>query len=233
MDSSGQSEQLRAFFRSGSKRQYHKNETILRTGAEPAGIYFIESGLIKIFVNDKNGVEHITHFFGDGDFFPLVWFFRPTAQTRNYQTLEPTVVWVVSTEKFREFIFGSKDILYEMVEEMVDRYIRYRGRIENLLYSGARERTAYRLLSLANRFGQPVDGAMVIKASITQEDLARSLNMTRETLGRCLSRFASRGFIAYDGDHHIILKDLGALVKIIGHYETETTWPELMKYIID
>lgn len=233
MDSLGKSEQLKAFFRAGDRRQYQKGETILRVGDTPAGIYFIESGLIKIFVRDKAGTEHITHFFGAGDFFPLVWFFRPTAQTRDYQTLEPTVVRVVSTDKFRKFMLSSQDILYEMLEEMVERYIRYRGRIENLLYSGARERCAYRLLSLANRFGEPVDGCMVIKASITQEDLARSLNMTRETLGRALGRFQELDVIAYDEDHHIILKDLNALVKIIGRYETEATWPELMKFIID
>lgn len=229
----GDSEQLKAFFRTGHKRQYQKNELILLAGEEPPGVFLIESGLIKIYIIDKYGNEHITHFFGAGDFFPVMWLLRGDVRNSNYRALEPVTVWVAPQEKLMNLIMDSKEILAEMLNEMTERYLRYAGRIENLLYTDARERCAYRLLSLGNRFGLATKEGLVINASITQEDMARSVNMTRETFGRCLSRFQQKDQIGYDDDRHIIIKDVAALIKIIGREEAESTWPDLMKFVID
>lgn len=227
----GDSEQLKAFFQTGRRLQYQKNELILRAGDEPQGVYLIESGIIKIYALAKQGIEHVTHFFGPGDFFPLIWLFRGQMRSVYYEALEPVTVWQVPRDDFMDFITQNQDITFEMLEEMVKRYVRYAGRIENLLYSDARERCAYRLLSLGNRFGVQTPEGLVIDATITHEDLARSVNMTRETFGRSLTRLQRKGIIAYGDEHHIIIKDLSALVHIIGRDETEATWPELMQYI--
>lgn len=230
MQASDDSDQLKAFFQTGRRLQYQKNELILRAGDEPQGVYLIESGIIKIYALTRQGNEHVTHFFGPGDIFPLIWLFRGQMRSVYYEALELVTVRIVPRDDFMDFVMQNQDITFEMLEEMVRRYLRYAGRIENLLYSDARERCAYRLLSLANRFGIHTPEGLVIDATITHEDLARSVNMTRETFGRSLARLQRRNIIGYD-EHHILIKDLGALVNIIGRDETQATWPELMQHI--
>lgn len=226
-----QSAKLQAFFKSGRQLNYQKNEIILRAQDTPQGVYFIESGLVKVYSLSKQGDEHVHHFFGPGDFFPMIWTFRKIDRNLFYEALAPTKLWVVPRQQFLNFTKENEDVLFELLEELIDRYHRYAGRIDNLLYSDARERCAYRLLSLANRYGQKADNGLVIDVSITHEDMAHSINMTRETFGRTLNRLQKRGIIDYDARRCILIKDLPALIAIIGKAETQELWPNIMKHI--
>lgn len=224
------SEHLQALFLNGRRLQFQKNEIILRANDTPQGVYFIEKGLVKIYSLTKQGDEHVHHFFGPCDFFPMIWTFQQHDRTSFFEALAPTTLLVVSREEFMSHISENRDALFELLEEMIERYHRYAGRIDNLLYSDARERCAYRLLSLANRFGRRTKQGILIEVNITHEDLAHSINMTRETFGRNFSRFQQRGIIAYDAERHLLIKDLPALIKIIGQNETAAMWPALIEY---
>lgn len=223
-----QSKKLETLFHSGQKLNYQKNTTVIRAGEIPRGVYLIDSGLIKIYSLSKHGNEHIHHFFGAGDFFPILWPFRSSVRSMYYVTLSPSTFWVVPLETFRDFIKSNADVMSEVLEDLIDRFNLYSGRIDNLLYSDARQRSAYRLLSLANRFGVKKDDGIVIDAAITHVDLAHSINMTRETFGRTLARLQQKALIGVDAQHRFVIKDLPALALIIGKDEAEAMWPELM-----
>lgn len=226
------SEKLKALFHSGRKLDYQKNEIILRARETPRGVYLIESGAIKIYSLSKRRNEHVHHIFGAGDYFPIIWPFRQSIRSLYYEPICPTTVWLIPRDTFREFINSNPDVMAELLDELIDRYHVYSGRIDNLLYSDARQRSAYRLLSLAGRFGIKTEEGIVIDATITHVDLAHSINMTRETFGRTLSRLQQKGIIGHDDQHRIIIKDLAALAHIIGIDEAEALWPDLMKYAI-
>ncbi len=231
MPDGAKSKKIKAMFHGGRRLSYQKNEIILRANDTPKGVYLIDTGMIKIYSLTRQGDEHVHHFFGSGDFFPMIWTFRGFMRNVYYETLEPATIWLVPHETFIEFITNNRDVMFELLEEMVDRYRLYAGRIDNLLYSDARERCAYRLLSLAHRFGLKTNGHLVINATITHEDMAHSINMTRETFGRSLGRLQRKNIIGYDSRHRLIIKDLSALISIIGREETATMWPELMKFV--
>src|SRR5579884_1834547 len=233
MNGQDQFKDLKEYFKTGRRLQFQKNELILRAGEVPRGVYLIDSGIIKIYALSRHGNEHIHHFFGAGDFFPMTWIFRDFTRNLFYECVEPVTVWLVPKQDFQDFVLKNDRILLKMLEEVVQRYLRYSGRIENLLYSDARERSAYRLLSLANRFGKKTAAGIVIKASITHEDMAHSLNMTRETFSRALARFQQSGIVAYDKNRCLVIKDLPALINIIGYDESIYMWPNLMKFTID
>lgn len=231
MQAVDKSEKLRALFMSGRSLNYQKNEIILRANDTPRGVYGIESGLVKIYSLTKEGTEHVHHFFGPGDFFPVIWTFRDTDRHMYFETLAPTKVWLVPQKTFIQFISDHQDAMFELLQELIERYHLYTGRIDNLLYSDARERCAYRLLSLASRFGVKTDAGVMINAVFTHEDLAHSINMTRETFGRSFGRLQKRSIIGYDAYRHLIIKDLSVLIAIIGREEAEAMWPELVKFI--
>jgi CRP-like cAMP-binding protein len=226
-----ESEKLKALFHGGRQLNYQKNATIIQAGETPRGVYFIETGIIKIYSLSKQGDEHIHHFFGPGDFFPIIWLFRHGIRNMFYEALSPTATWLVPREIFKDFVTNNPDVTYELLEEMIDRYSLFAGRIDNLLYSDALERTAHRLLSLVNRFGVSSGKGIKVDALITHEDLAHSISTTRETFGRSMGRLQQKGIISYDEQHHILINDLPALSLIIGKDETEAMWPELKRFL--
>lgn len=227
-----QPEKLLALFHQGKRFDYHKGATILRARETPRGVYLIESGLIKMYSLSKEGNEHVLDFFGPADLFPIIWPFRRSVRNMYYEAITRTDVWMIPRDTFREFISANPDVMSDILEKLVDRYHLYVGRIDNLLYSDALERSAYRLLALANRFGVKTDDGIVIKALITHEDLAHSISTTRETFGRSMGRLQRKGIIAYDENRHILIKDLAALARVIGRDESEAMWPDLMRYAI-
>lgn len=226
------SKKLKALFRGGKQFAYQKNDTILRAREMPRGVYFIESGVIKMYSLSKQGNEHVLDFFGPGDLFPIIWPFRRSVRSMYYEAISSTELWMVPRDTFREFLAVHPDVMSEMLEKLVDRYHLYVGRIDNLLYSDALERSAYRLLSLASRFGVDTKDGIVIDALITHEDLAHSISTTRETFGRSMGRLQRKGIIGYDARRHIVIRDLTALAGIIGRDEAEAMWPDLMRYAI-
>ncbi len=227
-----QSAKLRALFHSGWHIKYQKNETILHAKETPRGVYLIDEGVVKIYSLSKRQNEHVHHIFGPGDYFPLIWAFRDSIRSLYYEALCPTSIWLIPRETFRDFVYSHPDTMRELLDELIERYHLYTGRIDNLLYSDVRERSAYRLLSLANRFGIKTGEGVLIDAAITHTDLAHSINTTRETFGRTLSRLQRKGIIAYDDRHRIIIRDMRALARIIGEDEARAMWPELIKYAI-
>jgi CRP-like cAMP-binding protein len=226
------SDKLKALFRDGRRFEYPKSGTILRARETPRGAYFIESGLLKMYSLSKQGDEHVLDFLGPGDLFPILWPFRRTVRSMYYEALTPATLRMIPRDDFSRLMDGHPEIMSEVLEMLVDRYHLYVGRIDNLLYSDALERSAYRLLALANRFGRNTDEGVVIEAQITHEDLAHSISTTRETFGRSMARLQRRGLIGYDDKRHIVIKDLAKLGAIIGHDEAAAMWPELMKYAI-
>lgn len=224
-----QPEKLKALFHSGKRFEYQKGETILRARETPRGIYLVEDGMIKLYSLPKQGSEHVLDFLGPGDVFPIIWPFRQKVRSTYYEAISKVTMWLISYEAFMGLINEHPGVTSEILERLVSRYHLYVTRVDNLLYSDARERAAYRLLSLADRFGVPAPEGLMIDALITHEDLAHSIATTRETFGRSLARLQRSGMIGYDSEHHIVIKDLPALAGIIGHDETKAMWPELLR----
>jgi CRP/FNR family transcriptional regulator, anaerobic regulatory protein len=225
------SDKLKALFRGGKRFDYQKNTTILRARETPRGVYLIESGILKMYSLSKQGDEHILDFFGPGDIFPMTWPFRRSVRSMYYETISPATMRMIEQDKFRELLAKNSDAMSDVLEELIDRYHQYVARIDNLLYSDALERSAYRLLSLADRFGVKTGDGLVIEALITHEDLAHSISTTRETFGRSLARLQRKNILGHDDRHHIVIRDLTSLSDIIGRDETKAMWPGLMQYI--
>ena len=76
----------------------------------------------------------------------------------------------------------SQEILKQAVGIITD----YTQRIQTLEYRSARGRIIAEILNLAERFGEKHGRAVIINAPITHQDIADSINMTRETASRAL-----------------------------------------------
>jgi CRP-like cAMP-binding protein len=226
------SNQLQAFFHQGHKRVYKKGEIILYAGDLPQGVFLIEAGIVKIFSLSKNGSEHTHMFYRPADIFPLIWAFSDAIRTVYYQALENTTVWIVPKDEFKIFVSNNAEVALHLLEQTVDMFRLYAGRIDNLLYSNSYERTAYRLLSLIDRFGDEKDGRWVIKVQATHHDIASSVNLSRETVSRCLERMQAKNIISHDSLHRIVVNDLGALARIIGTDEVVNMWPQYTEYLV-
>lgn len=221
--------QLVEFFRKGRKRSYKKGEIILHAGDEPRGVYYIDKGLVKIYALSKEGTEHIHLFYGDGDFFPVLWIYRDAILNVYYEAMEDTTVWLVPKDDFKAFVASKMEIATLLLEKVTGLFRLYAGRIDTLQYSNSYERTATLLVSLAYRFGVSTKAGHVLDVPLTHHDIANSINLSRETVSRAMERLQRKGIIGYDKQRHIVLTDLSKLITIVGEDEVTGLWPGMVR----
>lgn len=202
-----QTARLVEFFRdSGLKMTFHKNDYIVRPGEFPPGIFYIVEGLVKAYDITRYGDENLLIFRKDHEVFPLIW--AITGQERHvvYRALAPTTVYRVDRPAFMEFVHHEPDVIAPLMDMTIEMYRLHSERILNLEYRTVRERIISFLLTTAQRFGVETKDGLRLEVPLRHQDIASSVNASRETTSRELAIMERKGMIAKDSSR-ILLKD--------------------------
>ncbi len=205
-----QAKDLVELFRSGTRLTYKKGEYVIRPGEAPKGVFYIEEGLVKAYNITKYGEETLLIIRKEHEIFPLIW--AVTGQERHiiYQTLSPTILWRVDEELFRDYTrkhSKASETVLQMVTEM---YRIHSERILNLEYRSVRERLVSFLITMSHRFGKETPSGIILEVPLRHQDIASSINASRETASRELAYLERKGLIS---THHanITLHDIESL----------------------
>jgi len=207
------SEQLAALvetFQRGTKLRYDKGEFIIRPGEAPPGVFYIEKGLVKAYDITKYGEENLLIIRKENEIFPLIW--AVTGQERSiiYQAVSPTVVWRLSRAAYTKYLRVRPDALMPLIDMTVEMYRIHSERIINLEYRTVRERLISFMLFLSQRFGVKDKEGLKVDLPLRQQDVASSINASRETTSRELSALEKKGLIRTH-PQYVILRDVKKL----------------------
>jgi CRP/FNR family transcriptional regulator len=97
----------------------------------------------------------------------------------------------------------------------IEMYRLHSERILNLEYRSVRERIISFLITMGNRFGEQTPQGLRIAAPLRHQDIASSINSSRETASRELSALERKGFISSE-QSCITLLDLPGLREQLG-----------------
>jgi CRP/FNR family cyclic AMP-dependent transcriptional regulator len=208
-------ELVEIFRQEGLKHTYRKGEFIIRPGDTPTGVFYIYSGLVKAYDITKYGEENLLIIRKEHELFPLIW--AITGQERHviYQSLAPTVVWQISRERFMKYMQSHPEALAPLLDMTIEMYRLHSERILNLEYRSVRERLISFLLTMSQRFGHETEKGLFIEAPLRHQDIASSINASRETASRELGILERKGLITNE-QSCIILTDLPALRAQLG-----------------
>lgn len=196
LSTSKQKQDLVKVFKGGTKLTYKKGEFIIHPGETPGGVFFIESGLVKAYDISKYGEENLLIIRKAHEIFPLIWALTGQERSIIYQTLEETVIWRISREDYLASIKRDNTLLLPMLEITLEMYRLHSEHILNLEYRTVRERLISFLLTTADRFGKTSDdGTILLDVPLRQQDIASTINATRETTSRELVRLERLGLV--------------------------------------
>lgn len=195
-----------AAFGKGTKLKYNKGEFIIRPGDAPSGVFFIESGMVKAYDITKYGEENLLIIRKEHEIFPLIWAITGVERHIIYQALNPTTVWRLSREDYLAHIDSSPEATAALLAMSVEMYRIHSERIINLEYRTVRERLISFMLTMSRRFGKETADGMLLDVPLRQQDIASSINASRETTSRELSALEKKGLIATT-PQYIVIKD--------------------------
>ena len=179
----------------GNCLQYKKGEFIVRPGEAPPGVFYIESGLVKAYDITKYGEENLLIIRKDGEFLGLTWTITGDVRNIIYEALEPSVVWQVPRLTFSKYIRSHPESALPLIDTITEMYRIHSERILNLEYRTVRERLISFLLTTSKRFGEKRPAGIAINVPLRHQDIASSINSSRETTSREIANLERKGLI--------------------------------------
>lgn len=206
-----QTEDLLEIFRQqGTRYTYKKGEFIIRPGEAPSGVFYVESGLVKAYDITKYGEENLLIIRREGEVFPLIWAITGQERQVIYEALGPTMVWEISRDTFLSHIKDHTESLAPLLDMTLEMYRIHSERILNLEYRSVRERLISFLITMSHRFGKKTPNGLLITVPLRHQDIASSINSSRETTTRELSALERKDLLNVH-QSMITLKDLNKL----------------------
>ncbi len=186
------------------QRTLRPSQIIFYQGEAALQTFRVKNGLVRAYVIHDNGDEATIAYFGPHDVFPIASTYDIAPVTLfYYETVGETVVDVMNHQDFEEYIATvGKDELYRFA----GRYVGSLLHITALTQPTARAKLAHTLRHLAIRFGErSIDGSRIkIPIKLTQQDLARLCNSSRETMSIELGRLKDEGILAVKEKQYIV-----------------------------
>jgi CRP/FNR family transcriptional regulator len=218
-----QTAELVDFFRKrGFKAAYQKGDFIIRPGEQPPGVFYISEGIVKAYDITRYGDENLLIIRKDHEVFPLIW--AMTGQERNiiYCALAKTTTLRVSRPEFVDFMRRSPSALAPLMDMTMEMYRLHSERIMNLEYRSVRERIISFLLTMSHRFGIETSNGLLIDVPLRHQDIASSINSSRETTSRELSGLERKGLIGKESSR-LVLKDVDKLQSYLSRLVSSTS----------
>ncbi|MHB1864940.1 MAG: Crp/Fnr family transcriptional regulator [Candidatus Saccharimonadales bacterium] len=214
--STSQSAQLVDLFRvSGLKQTFNKGDYIIRPGETPSGVYYIEHGLVKAYDITKYNEENLLIIRKEHEIFPLIWAITGQERSIIYQSLALTTTLRISRDQLLASITKNPIEMAPLLDMTVEMYRLHSERILNLEYRTVRERIISFLLTMSQRFSvKEIGDGLRIEVPLRHQDIASSINASRETTSRELSYLERKGLIT-SRQSFIILKDINALKRYL------------------
>jgi CRP-like cAMP-binding protein len=203
-------------FHQGTKLTFKKGNFLIPPGESPGGVYYVASGLVKIYDVTKFEEQNLLVIRQTGDILGISATIRDIQSNVKYVALGPTTVFYVTREQFTTFLQKNPRAALPLVEMLVDMYNASSKRIMNLGYRTVKERLAFFLISNAERFGEETPEGMLIKAPLRRKDLADAISATRETVSREICLLETGGIISRGKPRSIItILDMDQLRSIL------------------
>lgn len=179
-----------------SYRSYQAGDVIYRMDDPADALYFVRSGLIKISKLFPNGKEAILGVIGQLDTFGELLLQPEERRPTQAEALEQTTLIVLPREELQNLLHAKPNLAMKLIRLMAARLFEAQAWTATVNAYSAPARVASLLFRLATEFGddQHPQGTE-LKLKLNQEDIARMVGATRETVSHSLSKLKQEGAI--------------------------------------
>lgn len=176
---------------------YRKKEIVFAQGTDCNGLYYIQSGQVKLSVISRQGKEAIVALLGPSDFFGEGCLAGQTQAVATATVLAGTEIMHIEKETFQAILHAQPAFSEIFMRYLLLRNIHFEEDLLDQLFNSSEKRLA-RVLLLMARYGKEGNPTPTIP-KVSQETLAEIVGTTRAHINKFMNKFRKLGFISYDG----------------------------------
>jgi len=193
-----------------------KKNTIFAQGDSTNGLFFVQSGKVRLSVVSEGGKEATLGIMGEGDFFGEGGLAGQLVRMSSATAMTDCVLLHVDKQAMTLALNREPKLSALFMKYLLKRNIRYQDDLVDQLFNSSEKRLA-RVLLLMAHFGKEGVSEMSIPR-LSQETLAEMVGTTRSRVSFFMNRFRRFGFIKYDLGHNVCVHS--SLLNVVLHDDT-------------
>jgi len=187
----------------GTVRVFPKNTILVHEGDKSDQLYVVLSGKLKVFLADGEGNEITIDILGPDQYFGEMAL-EGEPRSATVMTTELTRLSVIERSQFRQFFATNTDAAYWLYLALVRRARNLTRSVGGLALLDVYGRVARLLLDNATE----ESGCLVVGERITQQEIAKRVGASRETVSRILTDLREGNYIAMKENRIMIQQHL-------------------------
>jgi CRP/FNR family transcriptional regulator len=181
--------------------------------SEPAdALYFVVSGVVKVFKTSADGREQILQIVRPGESFNDAPVFDGGPNPASAQAMGPVVLYGINNSDMGAILRTHPQVALNVIHVLSQKLRHLVSLVEDLSFKHVTARLAKILLEYAG------DGVGSAKPRLTQQEMAAMAGTAREMIGRSLKELEVEKIIRLE-HHRIVVTDKEALKKWAGVVE--------------
>ncbi|MFD2873127.1 Crp/Fnr family transcriptional regulator [Mucilaginibacter ximonensis] len=188
-----------------------KGEVIFREGDPVKGVYFVNSGVVKVHKRWGAEKELILRFASAGMIFGHRALGGDGIYTISATAIQESIIGFVDTDFFETTLRVNADFTYKLAMFLAYDLRVSERKTRNLAHMPVKGRVAEALIDLKNQFGISPKG--FINIELSRQDLASFSGATYETVFRVINELVNDGLLEVSGKS-IKIANYNALLKL-------------------
>lgn len=194
------------FLQTYPSKVFEKGQLILLKDEVPKGVYIIESGFIKTYAIGPNGEERIITIDGKGEDIPIGFTSGLISKSQYfYEAHSECTIRIVPVDDYIKHLTTNNESLLRRHARLAKILLSTLSRVEALERPKASDKVAHMLVNMAEKMGATAKpDKSKLKLSVTQQEIADSLGLTRETAGLGLKKLEIGKLVQHSRQSYVL-----------------------------
>ena len=184
-----------------------RGELIVLEGELTQTLFFVASGVVKVFKTSVEGKEQILNLVRPGEAFNDIPIFDTGPNPANAQAMGPVVLYGIKKSDLEIIMREHPKVALNIIRVLADRVRQLLSLVEDLSFRHVIGRVAKILLEHAGNGADPGQ-------RLTQHEMAAMAGTVREVVARSLRALEDEGLISLQ-HHRIVITDKEALKEMV------------------
>lgn len=205
----------------GVTRRLPHGEVITRQGDAVSSLFVVISGAVRLASVTHSGREIVVGLLCPGDVFGESALLGEASQV-HAQAVGPTAVIALPIASLRAMLERNPATTEQLLRLIAARLHRTSAALEDALAASVPARVVGRLMELATYHGDACPAGVRLRVPITQDELARMVGASRESVNRTVGALAERGVLR-SRSGRMVISDLERLASLAATADAERT----------
>lgn len=195
------------------RRQYQRGEVIFHQDDPADRMHIVVDGMVRISIASEDGREKDLALLRPGECFGEMAMFDGSNRSATATAADPSQTFALSRQDFMDFLEEHPEVVAKTTNMLTRRLRSVNQMLGDMAFLDVPTRMAKQLLQLAETYSSGIEEDGTVEVTLGQDDLARLVGASRETISRALNSYRRLGILS-TSHRRITITDRSALERM-------------------